>query len=45
MKALRVIFSIILKTVSLPFLMIGLFGLSIFAISNLIYKFSSNNQS
>lgn len=45
MKASRVILSIILKAISLPFLMIGLFGLSIFALSNLIYKFSSNNQS
>jgi hypothetical protein len=44
MKAFRVVLSIILKTTSLPFLLIGLFGLSIYALSNIIYRFPDGND-
>jgi len=44
MKIIRVILSIILKTASLPFLLIGLFGLSIYALSNIIYRFPDGDD-
>lgn len=44
MKVARVILSIILKTASLPFLLIGLFGLSVYALSNIIYRFPDGND-
>ena len=44
MKVVRVISSIILKTASLPFLLIGLFGLSIYALSNIIYRFPDGDD-
>jgi len=42
MMVFRLIASLILKAISLPFMIIGLFGLCIYVVSNIFYKFSDN---
>ena len=41
MKVLKIIISIILKTISLPFLLIGLIGLLIYTKADDVYEFES----
>jgi hypothetical protein len=44
MKAIRVTTSIILWIISVPFLLSGLFGLCIYSLSNVIYKYPEDED-